>query len=214
MTAATTPGPNTADRERARHDIDTAMRRVQAAHESLTELMPPVHLIAGNDHAGAQEREDAKQEVAQAEQALAALGDVENLAARYLTARGQVAYELASGAALKSARDSAAQKYYESKRAFQAVSTDPKASLEELFAAWSALRVTYDSHLVSVETLNPTVAVRRSGQAEGVAAKSFAAIVEVFLAEKVANASRTARSRLLATVSEAGNAAVLKVTKS
>jgi hypothetical protein len=74
--------------------------------------------------------------------------------------------------------------------------------------------VTYDSHLVSVETLNPTVAVRRSGQAEGVAAKSFAAIVEVFLAEKVANASRTARSRLLATVSEAGNAAVLKVTKS
>src|ERR1019366_8152389 len=108
--------------ERARHDVDTAMQRVQAAHESLSELMPPVHLIGGNDHAGLQDREAAKQEVANAEQALAALGDAESLALRYMTSRGQVAYDVATAAASKNERDHASETYYEAQSAFQAVS--------------------------------------------------------------------------------------------
>lgn len=207
--------PNAADRERARSDLEAASARVQVAHEALAELMPPARQIDGNDHSGLQDREAAKTEVVDAESALAALGDVENLAIRYMTSRGQVAYDIATQGALKSARDNAAEQYDAARRALEAAALDPNAGPDELFVAWCKLRTTYESHLTAVDVLNfVPITIRGTSRNDGATAKSWAQFVEEVIAARVANAARITKARILETVSDAGNKAVARVTKS
>jgi hypothetical protein len=138
--------------------------------------------------------------------------NAEAVKARDLLERRDAAYLEAMNVSRRVARASAFEKRAKAQTAFDSVSLDPKATYSALFEAYRALRVAYEEYQVAIEVGNVAQEERRQMDVpQGIAALTFAQVLDHTTAWHVAAAGEASRTAINDAMNAAGAAAAAKI---